>query len=105
MNKKKERFVTRYKFEYFWGERYIVYVRFPSSMTVDAIVEELFWAKTWKIERFYDEVIVRAIVKPYELERFLEVNKKRLLKFKVDERIGSIIQVKTDKNETTIFEL
>lgn len=100
-----KKYVTKYKFEYFFGERYMIYVRFPSTMTVREIAEELFWAKTWKVEDLYDTVTVRAIVKPQYVKKFMDQNKSRLLKFKVDEKFGQFIYVQTEENSETVYEM
>ena len=102
---KKKKWVKKYKFEYFFGERFIVYVRFPGTMTVNDIVNELFWAKTWKVDSMASEVIVRAIVKPMELSRFNKQNISRIMKFSVDEEWGKFIEVKEDEQNTTVYDL
>jgi hypothetical protein len=83
----------------------MVFVKFPSTMTVGEIIDELFWAKTWECKELYRDVIVQAIVKPQELKRFLEVNKKRIMKFRVSEEAGSFVEVKRNDKLYSIFDL
>lgn len=95
--------MKKFKTETFFGERYIYFVRFPSEMLNKDILECLFWAKTWKVEEFYSQIVIRAIVKLDESKKFEEENKGRLLSFKFDEK-HPFFEVRTRKRGYTLYE-
>lgn len=103
---KEEKFVKKHKFEYLFGVRYMAFVQFPDTMTIRQIEEKLFWAKAYYPVSFDSKgIIIRCHVKTFEWKRFKSVNRNRLMEFKLDERIGSVVEVKTDENSTTLFEI
>lgn len=89
--------------ETFFGDREILFVRYPTSMTVADIVEKLFWAKAWIVEEMYSSLIVRAVVKPHYLKHFLKSHGGELLPFEVILAEPAHFRVKTDKSTYSIF--
>ncbi len=83
-------------------ERQIVFVRFPDDMLVSDIVAKLNWAKSWKVEAFYNKVIIRCYIKPWYLKHFIKENKSRMLRFDYDKKFEAFT-VEEDKHNGVIF--
>lgn len=59
----------------FFGERTIVFVKFPFSWTGHAVVNQMFWAKTYDVVALYDGFIIKCYVKPWYLKHFIKDNR------------------------------
>lgn len=102
----KQKFVKKYKFEYFFGERLLAFVEFPDWWSIRSIEDELFWAKTYHPIMFSGRgIIVRCHIKLFEWKHFVKNNRRRLVEFSIDEKNPEFVLIKTDKDATTIFNL
>jgi hypothetical protein len=64
-----------------FGDRIIVFVKYPPTWTAQEMVDQLNWAKTWTVHTlYYDEVIIRCHVKEHYMEDFRRDNDKYIVK-------------------------
>lgn len=64
----------------FFGERAVVFVKYPSTWSVQEMITKLDWAKTWDVKEMgYEQTVVQAFVKPKYLENFRRDNDQHIV--------------------------
>lgn len=63
------------KVETFFGDRLVVFVKYPSSWSAEKMIERLNWAKAYEVVSMrHDGTLVQAYVKEHYYKHFSEDN-------------------------------